>query len=155
MKRKTNPSGTDIFSKTKRSDIMSRVKSKNTKPEILIRKELHKKGYRFRLHNKNISGSPDLVLPKYKTVVFIHGCFWHQHPGCKKSTHPKQNADFWKNKLDKNIERDARVVNELKDQGWKVIVVWECAIKKDLVNAVDNIDAALRSGLRFEGGNGK
>lgn len=134
---------------------MSRVKSKNTKPEILVRKALHKKGYRFRLHKKNLAGSPDLVLAKYETVIFIHGCFWHQHPGCKKSTYPKQNAEFWKTKLDKNVERDARARKELENQGWKVIVIWECSLKRNPEEVMDNIEKTLLRKNKIQNGNEK
>jgi DNA mismatch endonuclease, patch repair protein len=119
---------TDKYSPAKRSEIMSNVKSKNTKPEKLVRSLLHKLGYRFRLH-KDLPGHPDIVLSKYKAVIFVHGCFWHQHPGCKKATYPKNNADFWIRKLDTNIERDRRNEMELERLGWKVLVVWECETK--------------------------
>ena len=117
---------TDIYSAKKRSEIMSRVKSKNTKPEKLVRSILYGLGYRFRLHNKDLPGKPDIVLPKYKTVIFVHGCFWHQHPSCRKATYPQNNADFWKQKLDTNIDRDQRKQEELQRLGWRVLVVWEC-----------------------------
>src|SRR5437868_3444734 len=97
---------TDIYTPAKRSEIMSKVKSKNTKPEKLVRSVLHRMGYRFQLHNKDLPGQTDIVLKKHKTAVFVHGCFWHQHPNCKKATYPKNNADFWKQKLDANIKRD-------------------------------------------------
>jgi DNA mismatch endonuclease (patch repair protein) len=122
--------GTDIYSKQKRSELMSRVKSRNTKPEILVRSALHNLGYRFRLHRKDLPGSPDVVLPKHRTVIFIHGCFWHQHPGCKKSTLPKQNASFWSTKLARNVEHDKEVRRKLEETGWRVLILWECEVKK-------------------------
>jgi DNA mismatch endonuclease (patch repair protein) len=125
-------SSTDIFSPEKRSEIMSRVRSTNTKPEITVRSFLHRLGYRFRLHRQDLPGKPDIVLPKYRLVIFVNGCFWHQHTGCKKATIPKNNRAFWEAKLWRNIERDKLVHKELKDKGWNVLVIWECEAKKDL-----------------------
>ena len=118
----------DIFSKSKRSDIMSKISGKETKPEILVRKHLFSKGYRFRKNVKDLPGKPDIVLPKYKTVIFIHGCFWHGHT-CKRGVLPETNQEFWKEKIEKNIARDNRNVAELKARGWNVIVIWQCEIK--------------------------
>ena len=109
---------------------MSHIRSKDTKPEKRLRSLLHRLGFRFRLHRKDLPGTPDIVLPKYRTVIFVHGCFWHQHPGCKKATLPRSNVEFWKNKLEKNIERDKEVEKKLIETGWNVIVIWECEIKK-------------------------
>lgn len=120
---------TDIFSTEKRSDIMSRVMSKNTKVELAVRKWLHSKGYRFRLHRRDLPGIPDIVLPKYKIVIFVHGCFWHQHSGCKKATIPKQNREFWATKLARNVQRDKEVELLLMEAGWQVVTLWECEIK--------------------------
>jgi len=108
---------------------MSRIRSKNTKPEILVRKWLHKQGFRFRLHQKDLPGKPDIVLPKYRTVIFVHGCFWHRHPGCKRTTTPSTNTEFWEEKFRKNVDRDVRNRETLEALGWKVIVVWECEVK--------------------------
>ena len=119
----------DNLSKKQRSWIMSRVKSKNTKPEILVRSFLHRLGYRFRLHQKNLPGKPDIVLPKYKTVIFVHGCFWHRHKGCKKCSMPSTNKRFWKSKFDGNVKRDKAVKSVLKKIGWNVIEIWECKTK--------------------------
>ena len=123
----------DKFSKETRSYIMSRIKGKDTKPEILVRSYLFSRGLRFRKNDKRYPGSPDIVLPKYKTIVFVHGCFWHRHEGCKYATMPKSNVKFWKNKFDKNKERDKRNRKELEAMGWNVITVWECDLKKDKV----------------------
>ena len=112
-----------------RSRNMSAIKSKNTKPEITVRKFLHSKGYRFRIHRKDLPGSPDIVLPKYKTVVFVHGCFWHRHEGCKHKTTPKTRKEFWENKFNENIKRDRNNFKELKKLNWKVLVIWECQMK--------------------------
>jgi len=118
----------DIYSKQKRSEIMSHISSKETKPEIMVRKFLFANGLRFRKNVKDLPGKPDIVLPKYKTVIFIHGCFWHGHT-CKRGTLPATNAEFWENKIGGNIERDKRNVSELEKQGWKVIVIWQCEIR--------------------------
>lgn len=119
----------DIFSKHKRSDIMSKISGKETKPEILVRKYLFAKGFRYRKNVKELLGKPDVVLPKYKTIIFIHGCFWHGHEGCKKSVLPRTNTEFWKEKIGKNIKRDTFNILELEKQGWKVIVVWQCELR--------------------------
>ncbi len=119
----------DIYSKEKRSQIMRKIKGKNTKPEIKVRKWLHQKGFRFRLHRQDLPGKPDIVLPKYKTVIFINGCFWHQHQGCQKASTPKTNQEWWKEKFKENTERDQRNQDKLTEMGWKVIVIWECEIK--------------------------
>ncbi len=138
----------DKITKEKRSWNMSRVRSKNTKPELLVRSSLHKMGYRFRLHVKRLPGNPDVVLPKYKAVIFVHGCFWHQHTGCKKATHPKQNLDFWKEKLARNIERDKQVDKELKHLGWNVLTIWECEIKsKDFSNKIAVVSRQINAGI--------
>jgi DNA mismatch endonuclease (patch repair protein) len=124
----------DIYQRQKRSDIMSRISGKETKPEILIRKFLFANGYRFRKNVKDLPGRPDVVLSKYKTVIFIHGCFWHGHT-CKRGVLPTTNVEFWKTKIGGNVERDKRNITELEKQGWNVIVIWQCEIKNnDLQN---------------------
>lgn len=120
----------DTLTKEKRSWNMSRIKSKDTKPEMLVRSALHRAGYRFRLHVKELPGKPDIVLPKYKTVIFVHGCFWHRHKGCSGATMPSTNQDFWKEKFRQNVKRDKKEQSALKRQGWKVIVIWECELKE-------------------------
>ena len=112
-----------------RSRNMSAIKSKNTKPEIKVRKILHSIGYRFRLHRKDLPGSPDIVLPKYKTVIFVHGCFWHRHKNCKYASTPKTRQEFWEAKFRENINRDKLNQENLSSKGWKIIIVWECEIK--------------------------
>ena len=112
-----------------RSRNMSAIKSKNTKPEIKVRKILHSMGYRFRLHRKDLPGSPDIVLPKYKTVIFVHGCFWHRHKNCKYASTPKTRQEFWEAKFRENINRDKLNQENLSSKGWKIIIVWECEIK--------------------------
>lgn len=118
----------DIFSKFKRSDIMSHISGKETKQEILVRKFLFANGFRFRKNVKDLPGKPDIVLPKHKTVIFIHGCFWHGHT-CKRGALPATNVEFWKTKIGGNVERDRRDIAELKKQGWHVFVIWQCEIK--------------------------
>ena len=113
----------------KRSRNMSAIRSKNTKPEIAVRKLLHSLGYRFRLHRKDLPGSPDIVLPKYKTVIFVHGCFWHRHQNCKYASTPKTRQEFWNKKFNENINRDKINQENLSSKGWKIIIVWECEIK--------------------------
>lgn len=105
---------------------MSRIRSKDTKPELKVRSVLHKLGYRFRLHKKDLPGRPDIVLPKYKTVIFVHGCFWHRHEGCRFAYNPKSRMDFWRKKFEENQRRDKKNSAQLKELGWKVAVIWEC-----------------------------
>lgn len=117
----------DIFSFQKRSDIMSKIGGKNTKPEILVRKFLFSKGFRYRINVKTLPGKPDIVLPKYKTVIFINGCFWHGH-NCKKGKLPSSNIDFWREKISNNKSRDDKNSDLLIKLGWKVIIIWQCEI---------------------------
>ena len=119
----------DVLTKEKRHELMSHVKGNNTKPEEIVRKYLFSKGFRYRKNDKRYPGKPDIVLPKYRTVVFVNGCFWHQHPGCKAAALPKTNVDFWKEKLQRNVDRDKKQIQELERDGWKVIIIWECEIK--------------------------
>lgn len=124
---------TDVHSPQIRSYNMSRIRSKNTKPEMLVRSFLHKQGFRFRLHDKKLPGKPDIVLPKYKTIIFIHGCFWHGHKRCKYFVVPKTRTKWWLDKINGNVERDKKNVRKLKKIGWNVIKIWECRVK-DLGN---------------------
>ena len=119
----------DVHNKEQRSFNMSRIKGKDTKPELLVRRFLHAHGYRYKLHDKTLPGKPDLVLPKYKTVIFIHGCFWHGHANCRYFKVPQTRTDWWLNKINTNKANDAKAVKALKKEGWKVIVVWECQLK--------------------------
>ena len=118
----------DFLTPVERSQRMSRIRSKDTRPELALRKILHGLGLRYRLHGAGLPGRPDLVLPRYKVVVFVHGCFWHRHPGCNIATTPKSNTLFWTTKFQKNVARDRRAVSELKELGWRVLVVWECEL---------------------------
>ena len=112
-----------------RSRNMSAIKSKNTKPEIKVRKLLHSMGYRFRLHSKDLHGSPDIVLPKYKTVIFVHGCFWHRHENCKYASNPKTRKVFWNKKFTENKKRDSEIQEKIKILDWRSVVIWECETK--------------------------
>jgi DNA mismatch endonuclease (patch repair protein) len=127
---------TDSLSPAKRRWNMSRIRSKNTKPEILVRSALHKMGYRFRLHQKYLPGTPDIILPKYNTVIFVHGCFWHRHDGCKYCYTPKSRENFWRSKFQDNVKRDIKDTEELINLGWRVIVIWECEAKKDNLSEI-------------------
>lgn len=135
----------DIVTRKQRSRMMSGIKGKNTKPERLLRSALHKLGFRFRIQQKDLPGKPDIVLPKYKTIIFVHGCFWHRHPGCKYAYTPKSNIEFWTNKLDGNVVRDGLTKKALEDMGWRVLIVWECEIKSLLEN-----DSNLRNIITIE-----
>lgn len=119
----------DVFSPEKRSQVMSRIRSKDTKPEKIIRSILHKLGFRFRINRKDLPGKPDIVLPKYRIVIFVHGCFWHQHEGCPRSKKPTSNAQYWNPKLKNNVLRDEKNILELEESGWRVFILWECQIK--------------------------
>jgi DNA mismatch endonuclease (patch repair protein) len=120
----------DVFSKEKRSLIMGRVKGRNTKPEMLVRSYIHKMGFRFRIDGRGLPGKPDIVLPRHRKVVFVHGCFWHGHKGCPRSKRPSTHEGFWNRKLDMNMERDERFQRELRSLGWKFLVLWGCELKK-------------------------
>ena len=119
----------DIFSKTKRSDIMSKVSGKDTKPEILVRKYLFSKGFRYRKNVVDLPGKPDIVLPKFKTILFIHGCFWHGHENCEAAKLPTSNLEYWTKKVTSNTDRDSKNIQALQILGWNVIVIWECELK--------------------------
>lgn len=119
---------TDIVDRRTRSRMMSGIRGKNTKPELAVRSFLHQRGLRFRLHSRNLPGRPDLVLPKYRTVVHVHGCFWHRHPRCRFAYMPASNRTFWTNKLTGNAERDRRNDRELRHLGWNPITIWECEV---------------------------
>lgn len=138
----------DTFSKETRSYVMSRIKCKDTKPEIIVRSYLFSRGLRFRKNDKRYPRSPDIVLPKYKTIVFVHGCFWHLHEGCKYARIPKSNVDYWEKKLYRNRERDKHNQKELEKMGWNVITVWECELKKDNVEqTLEDLYAQITSKL--------
>lgn len=128
----------DVHSKETRSYNMSRIRSEDTKPEMLVRKFLHAHGFRYRLHVKDMPGKPDIVLPKYKTVIFIHGCFWHGHEGCRYYVVPKTRSEWWINKISTNKTKDVRALNMLHERGWKILTVWECELKKNSIEKTLN-----------------
>lgn len=126
----------DVVSPARRSAMMARIRGRDTKPEMIVRRAAHRLGYRFRLHRRDFPGSPDLVFPRRKKIVFVHGCFWHSHEGCRFAYQPKSNVEFWGSKLRKNRERDIRVKGELECMAWDVLVIWECeTVDSDLVDA--------------------
>ena len=119
----------DVHSKPTRSYNMSQIHGKDTKPEILVRHYLFSKGFRYRKNDSRLPGKPDVVLPKYKTAVFVNGCFWHKHEGCKYFKWPESNEEFWRNKIEQTVLRDKKIISELEQRGWKVIVLWECQLR--------------------------
>ena len=132
----------DRLSKEKRSQNMAKIKSSNTAPERKIRSILHNLGYRFRLHKNNLPGKPDITLSKHKTVIFVHGCFWHRHEGCRYTTTPATRKEFWMKKFTNNIQRDKTVSKELKELGWAVLVIWECELR-DVESLKQRLTVAL------------
>ena len=126
---------------------MSGIKGKNTKPEVSLRRALHAFGFRFRLHSRDVYGRPDIVLPKHRAVVFVHGCFWHHHEGCRFGTSPSSHAEFWAAKFEANIARDRSVCRKLLDEGWRVAIVWECTLRKpdQVVATAELVSAWLHS----------
>ena len=139
----------DSLSKERRSWNMSRIRNRDTKPELTVRSLLHRKGYRFLLHKKNLPGRPDIVLPRFKKIIFVHGCFWHRHDGCRYAYTPKSKISFWQDKFNQNIKRDKEVQDALFQLGWQVYIIWECETKECelLEKIVDNIfaDGCLKS----------
>ena len=135
---------TDSLTPEHRSWNMSRIRGKDTKIEVLVRSYLFSKGFRFRKNDKRYPGKPDIVLPKYKTVIFVNGCFWHMHPGCKQATIPKTRTEFWVQKLNRNVENDRKNQQALTDAGWKVIVIWECELEKDFEKTMERVIQALK-----------
>lgn len=132
----------DTVDKITRSKIMGSVRQRNTGPEVLLRKALHRLGFRYRLNDKKLPGSPDIVLSRYRAVIFVHGCFWHRH-GCKKTTTPSTRKKFWEAKFRANINRDSQNIKDLKKTGWKVVVIWECEIGKNMVGTLKRIVSKL------------
>ena len=140
----------DTVDKETRSKIMSKVGQKATGPEMKLRKVLFARGFRYRVNVKTLPGSPDLVFKKYKVVIFVHGCFWHRHKGCKYATIPKTRVEFWTKKFEANIERDKRNVEKLIREGWRVVLVWECALKKKSSTELEAIVSILSGWIRQE-----
>lgn len=133
----------DSHTKEQRSYNMSHIKGKDTKPEELVRKYLFSKGFRYRKNDKRLPGTPDIVLPKYRTCIFVNGCFWHKHAGCRYFVWPQNNAVFWKKKIEENAARDKRNYQTLREHGWNVLVVWECQLKKPVI--IDTLKALADS----------
>ena len=133
----------DKLTPEKRSWNMSRIKGKDTKIEVEVRKYLFSKGYRFRKNDKRYPGKPDIVLPKYHVAIFVHGCFWHRHEGCKDATTPKTRTEFWLEKFDKNVKNDQIKQEKLRELGWKVIVIWECELKRSFQETMDKVEKEL------------
>ena len=138
----------DIVDRVTRSRMMSNIRGKNTLPEVRLRKLLHKRGFRYRLHMTTVPGRPDIVLPKHRAVVLVHGCFWHRHAGCRFATNPASNVVFWREKFAGTMKRDARVVAMLQVEGWRIAVVWECAIESKSEQVAQRLAAWLRSRRR-------
>lgn len=135
----------DIVDKATRSRMMAGIRGRNTAPELALRKELHARGFRFRLHGRRLPGRPDLVFPKYHAVVLVHGCFWHRHSGCRYATTPSSNAAFWSAKFEGNIARDARILERLQQAGWRTAVVWECEMREGSAGVAAVLASWLRS----------
>ena len=136
----------DLVDGATRSRMMSGIRGKDTRPELMVRRRLHADGFRFRLHLRDLPGNPDIVLLRHRAVVMIHGCFWHRHSQCRYSTSPKTRPEFWQAKFESNVARDAKNYAELMALGWRVATVWECALKSDPTNASDNLTQWLLSG---------
>lgn len=139
---------TDRLTSGQRSELMSRIRSRDTQPERLVRSALHAAGLRFRLHRADLPGRPDIVLPKYRTLVFVHGCFWHRHKGCALAYMPKSRQDFWRTKFESNQRRDLLAARKLRASGWKVLTIWECQLRSSSVR--ESALAALVANIRVE-----
>lgn len=137
----------DTLTSERRSWNMSRIKGQDTGPERLLRSLLHRAGFRFRLHSKQLPGRPDVILPKYRTAIFVHGCFWHRHPGCRNATTPSTRREFWQAKFDGNVSRDARNRAALEADDWTVLIIWECELKAD----AEGVARRLANELRKDG----
>lgn len=137
---------TDILTPKQRSELMSKVRSRDTKPEWILRCGLHRLGIRYRLKNKHLAGNPDLVFPKFHAAVFVHGCYWHRHKGCKDASIPKTNVDFWEKKFIENIERDRRAIDQLENNGWRTLVVWECELTRNAFETIYRVANWLNQG---------
>lgn len=133
----------DVVDSATRSKMMSGIRSKDTKPELTVRRYLHGRGFRYRLHARDLPGSPDLVLPKYRVAILVHGCFWHRHPGCRFATTPASNIEKWNTKFQTNVDRDARKLTSLQAAGWRVIVVWECELRRDPVERLQRLASEI------------
>lgn len=133
----------DTVDTATRSRMMSAIRGKDTVPEMVVRRFLHSRGYRYRIHRKDLAGKPDIVIPRLKVCIFVHGCFWHRHPGCPYSTIPKTRPEFWEEKFQKNVARDLANISSLEAAGWNVLIIWECQLKKEL-STLDRLEWKLR-----------
>lgn len=139
----------DIVERATRSRIMARVGSRDTKPELVLRRALHARGFRYRLHVRKLPGTPDMVFHRFRAVCFVHGCFWHRHSGCSRATDPATRAEFWQAKFRANVERDCKMRKKLLESGWRVAVVWECALRGELANrTVETLENWIRGSAR-------
>ena len=134
----------DIVPPAERSRMMSGIKAKNSRPEVMVRRLLHSAGYRFRLHRRGLPGTPDIVMPGRRIAIFVHGCFWHRHEGCPNATMPSTRTEFWKSKVDSNVGRDARNRAALQAAGWTVFTIWECELKNDAPGVVKKLSYDIR-----------
>ncbi len=134
----------DSLTPERRSWNMSKIRSKDTKIEIMVRRFLFANGFRFRKNDKRYPGKPDVLLPKYKTAIFVNGCFWHMHDGCKQGRLPKTNIEFWREKLERNVRNDNSNIKQLRNMGWHTITLWECELKKDFVNTMEKVVEELK-----------
>lgn len=138
----------DVHSKEVRSYNMSRIRGKDTKPEMIVRKRLFSMGFRYRIHDKSIAGKPDITLPRYKTAVFINGCFWHGHQGCKYFVLPKTRTEWWTSKISNTIINDLKVTELIRQKGWQVITIWECELKKNQIeNTIERLASSIRGNI--------
>lgn len=138
----------DIVDVSTRSRMMAGIRSKDTKPEMIVRHFLHARGFRYRLHDKNLPSKPDIVLTRYRVAILVHGCFWHQHPGCRFATKPLTNSQKWQAKFEENVSRDAKNIATLIDIGWNVIVIWECGLRgRDAASRIDWLPSAISKPL--------
>lgn len=140
---------TDVVSTSKRSEMMSGIRGKDTRPEMIVRQYLHSSGFRYRLHCADLPGKPDVVMRSRGVVIFVHGCFWHRHRSCRFASTPATRRDFWIDKLERNRKRDASAISELLKQGWRVAVVWECSIRHSRLNALRGLTKFVLSSERF------
>lgn len=142
----------DVVDAATRSRMMAGIRGKDTKPEILLRRAMHARGFRYRLHDRKLPGHPDLVFPRYRAAVFVHGCFWHRHEGCRFSTTPATRPEYWAEKFQANVTRDNQNANRLTEIGWRTAIVWECALKRSVEGVAEHLSAWLEDDLsdRFE-----
>lgn len=136
----------DVFSPDQRSRVMAKVRGQDTAPERIVRSLIHRMGYRFRLRVKDLPGKPDIVLPRHRKIILVHGCFWHQHPGCPHAQRPSSNTEYWNKKLDRNIARDRETLDQLANLGWNVLIVWGCELK-DISKLQEKLADFLRKSL--------